>query len=365
MPFRENHPIASCDHGPTRWTVTKTWTWNSVRFAWVQDSHPELQTPMSRRAVACCLDYGPDADEWLVRDWRRQFEESIRAVGSGFAGLPEPIDCFYAPTGGSRQARSILREEQVVVYATEPGRPVTPYRVTDVPSITLLNQQLTTFITGLAEIIKTVHDAGYVMRNVPLPGVTWNNTARGYGIREWLGIAAFGPSNYHVRIGFPSIDPRWTAPECYDPEALLTPATDVYALGKTVLALLGHAVPNQPLLPHVHDAVDAAGRRLGGRLSDRIRRLLLVALHPNPKLRPHDMDQVVGMLFDGPEPPRPPAAPPTPGITPQNSPVKPQPSPRPAPQPIRRSPPRNAPAPRKHPQNAVRKMKRHTPRGGS
>jgi hypothetical protein len=311
MPFIPNHPLESSDHGPTHWTVTKTWVWNHIRYAHVRDVRPDLQAPMQRRAIACCLDFEDrDGDEWLVREWRRQFEEAARAISTGFAGLPEPVDAFYAPNGPPDYAPALSREELVVVFEAEAGAVMAPCSPTAVPAAALFSRQLITFVQSLAETLKTVHDSGFVLRQVPLTGVTWNPAARCYGVRDWLGVTALGPSNFHPRIGFPALDARWSAPECYDADARLTPATDVYALGKSLLALLGHAPPRQALLDNVHDAVDAVAARVGGRLPERVRRLLLLALHPHPKQRLRDMDQVVGMLYDGPEPPQPPADPP-------------------------------------------------------
>ena len=287
-----------------------------MSFATVRDDHPDLPTAMQRMASACCLNFTPTCrDEWLVRDWRRQIEHAVQALSTGFAGLPEPIDFFYASNKVTSFPEGVSRDEPVVVYQFASGIPVTSY--SDGVSASFA-RELTTFILGIASVLKSVHEAGFVLRQIPLPSVAWNQAARRYSLREWLGIAPIGPSNFHPRIGFPTVAPKWSAPECFDADAEVTTASDVYALGKTVLAVLGHNPPNVPLLPRVHDSIEAAERRLAAPLPDRIRRLLLLALHPQPRQRPRDMDQIVGLLFDGPDP-RVPPTPPPPARPPANA----------------------------------------------
>jgi serine/threonine protein kinase len=287
-----------------------------MSFATVRDEHPDLPTAMERMATACCLSFTPSyCDEWLVREWRRQIEHAVQALGTGFAGLPEPIDFFYSSNGVTPFPEGVSRDEPVVVYQYAPGMPMGPYGDAVSPNFA---RELMTFILGIATVLKSVHEAGFVLRQIPLPSVSWNKAARRYSLRSWLGIAPIGPSNFHPRIGFPTVAPKWSAPECFDADAEVTTASDVYALGKTVLALLGHYLPNVPLLPRVHDSIEAVERRLATQLPDRVRRLLLLALHPHPRQRPRDMDQIVGLLFDGPDP-RVPPTPPPPSRPPANA----------------------------------------------
>lgn len=277
-----------------------------MRFATVHDRHPDLPPAMTRIATACCVNFGKECrDEWMVREWRRQFEQAAEALATGFAGLPEPVDFFYTPNTATWFPTGVSRDEPVVVYQFEPGGSLIPYG--DKVSANF-DRELTTFIKGVAVTLKSVHEAGFVIRQIPLGSVTWNSPAHRYVLREGLGLAPIGHSNFHPQIGFPMVVPKWTAPECFDADAQVTVASDVYALGKTVLALLGHDLPNVPLLRSVHDSLESAERRLGQRLSDRIRRLLLLALHPQPHQRPRSMDDVVGLVDDGPDLGVPPAA---------------------------------------------------------
>jgi hypothetical protein len=306
MTLRANHLIECCDRGPTRWASEKTWTWACMSYATVQDRHPDLPPAMARRATACCLHFGPECrDEWLVREWRCQFEHAVRALATGFSGLPEPVDFLYTHNTATWFPPRVSRDEPVVVHQHDHGSPAVPYGA-DISAT--FPHELTTFILSIAAILKSVHDAGFVMRQLPLTSVVWNHAARRYSLRDGLGIAPIGQSNFHPRIGFPMVLPQWSAPECFDADAEITPASDVYAFGKTVLALLGHDIPRSAVLPAVHDAVEGLERRFAGQVPERIRRLLLLALHPQPHQRPRNMDDVAGMLLDGPNP----VAPPTP-----------------------------------------------------
>lgn len=314
MTFPANLPIECCDRGPTRWETEKTWTWARMSYATVCDRHPDLPPAMTRLATACCLHFGPECrDEWLVREWRRQFEHAVLALATGFSGLPEPVDLFYTLNRTTWFPASVSRDEPVVVYQRDHGSPAAPYG-TSVSAY--FARELTTFILGIAAILRSVHEAGFVMRQLPLSTVVWNHAARRYSLRDGLSIAPIGHSNFHPRIGFPMVVPQWSAPECFDADAEVTPASDVYALGKTVLALLGHDIPKSPLMPTVHEAVEGVARRFADRVPERIRRLLLLSLHPHPRQRPRDMDQVVGMLLEGPDqaiaPTPPPPSPPRP-----------------------------------------------------
>jgi serine/threonine protein kinase len=306
MIFRDRERIECCDHGPSRWETQKTWVWARMGFATVHDRHPDLPPAMKRIATACCVNFGKECrDEWLIREWRRQLEQAAEALATGFAGLPEPIDFFYTPNTTTWFPAGVSGDEPVVVYQFDSGVSLVPYGNKIPPTFA---GQVATFIIGVATVLKSVHEAGFVLRQIPLWSVTWNNPARRYGLREGLGLAPIGQSNFHPQIGFPMVAPKWTAPECFDADCRITPASDVYALGKTVLALLGHDVPNVPRLPGVHDALEAVERRIGQQLPDRIRRLLLLALHPQPHQRPRSMEDVVGMVDDGPDVGLPPAA---------------------------------------------------------
>jgi len=303
-----------------------------MSYATVLDRHPDLSAAMARRATACCLNFGPDCrDEWLVREWRRQFEHAAQSLSTGFSGLPEPLDFFYTVNTAPQFPAGVIRDEPVIVFQFDTGLPAIAYGDDVSPTFA---HELTTFILGAATIFKSLHDAGFVLRQLPLNSVVWNRAARRYSFREGLGIAPIGHSNFHPRIGFPMIMPQWSAPECFDAEAEITPASDVYALGKTVLALLGHNIPRTAVLPNVHDAVEGLERRFGNHVPDRIRRLLLLALHPDPHQRTRDMDQVVGMLFDGDAP----VTPPTPPLFPQASHIATKTRPRAPQKPLRRGP---------------------------
>jgi hypothetical protein len=310
MPLLLRHAIESCDHGPTRWLVETTSTEGRMAFATIRDAHPDIPAAMTRRAHACWLFHGPDAgDNWLVHEARRQFEAAVQAFGTGFSGLPEPVDFFYFHNTVDRFRPGISRDEPLAVYLHDSGVVLGPFTQDAARDEAAFSRQLSTLIRGLAEILKTVHDSGFVLRHLCPRAITWNAPARRYGIQDWLGITAIGESGFHPKIGIPTVIPGWSAPECYDGEGVLTPATDVYALGKAVLALLGHRMPAEPLLANFTGAVEAAQARFQGRIPERIRRFLLLALNPRQKQRLRDMDEVVGMLHDGPEPPPLPAAP--------------------------------------------------------
>ena len=240
MLFRINQPIQECNGRQTRWLVTDCRPDPTLTFVKLSDQHRDIDLPMVRSAVGVCINYFRHrVDDWLVGDWRRQFTEAIEAASGNFAGLPEPMDYFHIRTTDREVPQHLQEDDPFFVYCYSQAEEVFPLNPHDVRNAEDLSRRIKTFVYDLAYILRALNDQGLVLRQLPLISLRYLKSSRKYFLGEFLSLCKQGPSNYYPIIPFLTLVPGYSAPECFDPAGQLTPATDVFALGKTLLMWLG------------------------------------------------------------------------------------------------------------------------------
>lgn len=300
MLFQKDQRIRVSGGKSTRWRVEDCRHDLTVTFLKLRDDHPDVQPPMVRSAVGVCINYFRNrVDEWLIQDWRRQFIEACQAVSGNFAGLPEPLDFFRIDTRDREVPDHLRADEPFFVYCYGQGREVFPLNPKFVSGTEDLARRIKTFVYDLAYILRALHQEGLLVRQLPLTGLRWLASSRKYFLGEFLSLGTQGASNYHPNIPFLTLEPRYSAPECFDASAGLTPATDVFALAKTVLMWLGKRFHRSEAV--VLDAVTALNQidvSFRNLLPAPAVRFLKLALQPDPGQRPQNMNDVMALITD-------------------------------------------------------------------
>jgi serine/threonine protein kinase len=309
MFFQKDQRIRESVGRTTRWCVEDVHHDGTLTFLKLRDEHPDIRQPMVRPAVGVCINYCDNSlDEWQIQDWRRQFIEACEAASGNFAGLPEPIDFFRIRTTDREVPDHLRNGEPFLVYCYGQGDEVFPLNPKKVDGAATLAARIKAFVYDLAYILRALHQHGLVLRQLPLTSLRWLHSSRKYFLGEFLSLSKLGPSNYESKFPFLALEQRYCAPECFDVSGQLTPATDVFALGKALLMWLGrrfHA--RDPLRLDPALAMNQIDVKFRPMLPEATVRFLKLALQPDPGQRPQDMNDVMA-LITGREP-RPPQRP--------------------------------------------------------
>jgi hypothetical protein len=307
MLFQKDQWIKECGGQATRWRVEDCRHDPTVTFLKLRDEHPDIRPPMVRSAVGVCINYFRNSvDDWQIQGWRSQFVDACEAASGNFAGLPEPIDFFRIRTSDPEVPDHLRNGEPFLVYCYGGAGEVFPLqKVWDAAD---LGRRIKAFVYDLAYILRALHQQGFVLRQLPLSSLRWLHSSKKHFLGEFLSLGKQGPSDFHPNIPFLTLEQRYCAPECFDAAGQLTPATDVFALGKALLMYLGRRFHARD--PLVLDAVVAMNQidvKFRPLLPEPTVRFLKLALQPDPGQRPQDMNDVMA-LITGREP-RPPQRP--------------------------------------------------------
>lgn len=298
MLFRKNHWIEERCGRATRWRVADCRPDRTVTFVKLHDAHSDIRPPMVRSAVGVCINYFRNrVDEWLIQGWRRQFVEACEAASGDFAGLPEPLDFFRIRTTDPEVPDHLRDDEPFLVYCYGRAQEVFRLRPDHVRNTGDLNRRIKAFVYDLAHILRALHQQRLVIRQLPLSSLRWLPSSRKYFLGEFLSLCQAGPSSYHAQIPFLTLQPRYSAPECFDPAGRLGPASDVFALGKALLMWLGKRFHhNEPPVLDVLTAINQIDVKFRPILPAPVVRFLKLALQPDPGQRPQGMNDVMALI---------------------------------------------------------------------
>ncbi len=298
MWFEQGTWIKDATGRKTRWQVADWRHDRTLSYLRLHDGHPGVKPPMIRESVGVCINYhGHQVDQWLIEDWRKQFREACEAASGNFTGLPEPVDFFTIRNQDHEVPEHLKEGEPFFIYCYAKFFEVRSMDWRRFKAQGQVAAYLKRFVYDLAYVLRSLHQAGLVLRQLPLTALRWLPTSRRYFIGEFLSLTRQGPSGFHPRIPFLNLDHRFSAPECFDERQTLTPATDVYCLAKSVLLFLGGRTPGNapwPADPELALATVAPANR--ALIPEPILRFLRLALRLAPDQRPTSMGEVMGLV---------------------------------------------------------------------
>lgn len=212
---------------------------------------------LSRRLKMLSLDYKGIPSErlpWDVPLLRTAFLQLVQALSPNHLCLPEPIDLLRVKHPHLQEG--LAQGEPLLVYAEPSGHPL---RVLKGLSQQKRVHHMRRLCLYTAYALKDLHRHGCLLRALPLESMRRNPT------NGSMSIAAFSSlCQRHLFTGFQryevGLHPARThaAPECFTDTNELSPAADVYALGRLLLEALGEALPPQP---YTEDELDQIIRR--------------------------------------------------------------------------------------------------------
>ena len=195
---------------------------------------------MERQLELMTLDYAglPANDrDFAIQELRDSFLGMVRILCEGSGNfLSEPVDYLTFRNDADPMGADLRNDEPALVLAKTHGFILTPYRSPGDPKTI---KKLNRFIQATLKTLNVLHNRQVVIQALPLEHI-WLNpvTWQPYfsGIETLIRMDDFCGYNPNRAVLAP--DPRFAAPETRDPRGRLTPATDIYAVGKLALQLL-------------------------------------------------------------------------------------------------------------------------------
>lgn len=261
MDFNPNTLVR--DHrNETRWKVVNFLRERGLIKIWeVADQDQRME----RTLYLMTLDYAglnPRDRDFSIQSLRNTFYRMVETLCRGnYTFLPEPVDFLTFTNNLDPMDPDLRPDEPGLVFAQSPGIPIRPMRDSK-GEINIGN--LRKIIVSALKTLKQLHNNQVVMQELPLALVRINPvTNRPYfsGIHTLLHMDGFHGYNPNRVALAPSR--VFSAPEVFASQAGLTPATDIYAVGKLALQLiLGEGyqktfTSQQPFPPDVQNIINA------------------------------------------------------------------------------------------------------------
>jgi hypothetical protein len=227
-----------------------------------------------------------------VGDLRRSFASMARAAGRAGDFWPEPLDWFPTRNDADDLGGHGADEEPVLVLHAPGGwslRPLDGHQFNPTGALYTTAQQA-------AYSLRSLHKQKVAAREIPLHTVHITPATK-KATFTGVGTLVFGPDyrgyNPHERALRP--EHPAAAPECFAEHGRLSPATDVFALGRTLLEFLGAG----SRIPSVggRDLEQLVDQALAPwKLEAYWRQFFVTALQPDPQRRFRDCQDVIRFL---------------------------------------------------------------------
>lgn len=232
---------------------------------------------------------------WDVSSRRRAFEGMAAALAQGPLAFPEPIDLIRFDSPFLPQA--VAQGEPGLIIARprlDPLRPFPTRRNMPDGLRRAREGKLRALCMDLAYALRELHGARMVARAVPPASLGHTTTGALHlgWVRGLRSMEHFDGYNPHDPAFHP--DPRGAAPECFQSgPGSFGPATDVYAIGATLVAFLGGQLPSRHLShPEVQRLVASL------EVSEPWARRLVTCLHPDPAHRFTNCGELIVNVLD-------------------------------------------------------------------
>jgi len=299
MRFRLNETLQVSESGGLRegkWKVIASQ--HIERISFVKLRNASVPNPLTWEAVGACVDTYSDGrtpDPFAVMQWVNEFTEACRCMAGNYAGIPEPVDYFTVRCPDPGLPQDTASQWPFIVYYYPPADPVYPLPTGRVRKEEDLFRAVYKLAGSVGHTMKALHQDGIVLRQICLENLRFLGVTRSYLIAECFSMAKTGDSAYDPHRPYLALDEANTAPECFQPDGKVTSATDVYALGRLLLAYL-----KAPGTPHsegdVNQLLQKVEERYRVTLRQELVRTFKLALRPNPAERLATAGQFLAML---------------------------------------------------------------------
>ncbi len=275
--------------GERRWRIKSSIKYPQYTLWSVEDCAPTMG---KRLLWLLTLNYQtlPDRDRALaIGTLRESLIKVTELLCVNHTFLPEPVDIIQFFNNQDAMEPLQREHEVALIFGQSSGRsPV--LRSSELNELMAMKGKL------LIPIIKTLHQLHRqktIIQSIPLSSVNINQITQSpylTGFTSLINLDSFIGYNGNKSVLRP--DPLYAAPECFDPDGRLSPATDVYALGKLILQIIlkdkykHYITRNHPFPKDLQNLVNSLN------LPDPWPRFLALCLQHDPKQRFQNVNEL-------------------------------------------------------------------------
>jgi len=199
---------------------------------------------MDREFLLTTLDYrelnGRDRNFW-IQELRGALLRVVKLLGQGsYNFFSEPVDLLTLSNQEDPMHAELRSEEPAVVLTNVSG--VAVRATSDPDGGEVYIGRLKSVVVAALKSLRSLHKDKCVIQQFKMGSVRFNRVTHQVtftGVYTVMRMDEF--IGFNERRATLAPDPRFAAPEVLDPKGSLTPATDIYAVGKLALQLLlGH-----------------------------------------------------------------------------------------------------------------------------
>jgi len=301
MNFQPNEIIKD-KRGENRWKVTGMI--QQKRFYTI--FQVEDQTPNLERCLyMMTLNYNalPGKNHLFeISDLRHSFHQMAEILCMNYTFLSEPADLLRFTNTQDKMDDSLRADEPALVFAQPQGFPL-PRQTRIEKKNTWYKVQST--VRACLKTLSALHRNKVVIRALPLYSIILSHTTFKpyfFGFDTLIRMNAF--KGYNPCKVCLEPEALYSAPECFDPRGYLSPATDIYALGKLVLQIILSEYKFKNFFPADDPfPADIQNRINKLKLPLLWSRFLSLSLNPSPDLRFQNTFEVERFFWSKGEPP--------------------------------------------------------------
>lgn len=196
---------------------------------------------MDREFLLTTLDYrslGSHDRDFAIQNLRDALLRVVERLAEGsYNFLPEPVDLLTLSNHEDPMDLELRAQEPAVVLTTVSGAAVRP--AMDPNSRQIHVPRLKGVVIAALKSLRSLHRNRSVIQQFQMASVRFNAVTYQVGFTGVYALMRMDDFiGFNERRTTLSPDPRFAAPEVLDPKGRLTPATDIYAVGKLALQLL-------------------------------------------------------------------------------------------------------------------------------
>ncbi|NLN93364.1 MAG: protein kinase [Candidatus Hydrogenedens sp.] len=297
MYYKSNMIIKSLEQGrnviDTDWKLKKWEGRDKLTCFELEDTR--LQEPLSRIVYGATPDFYRMDDPLHMLSLKSQLEEAWLCASKNVAGLPECIDSFFFHNTDGNIPEDLRKTMPFCVYHYSDTALVHLWKDANIGAIQAYLKRVS---YSVAFTMRALHDHGIAVRQVLPENLRLQRTTRTFILAEFFSLCRFGKhgNQFDPHKGHLVLEKQYCAPECFSTD-ILTPATDVFALGILLLRLMGAEI-TEPIQNErqVIEHLVAIEKKRKVKLSTDLIRTLKFALLSDPKKRTQTPDEFLTLL---------------------------------------------------------------------